>query len=132
MNFHFEDIPIRILRNGYCNIAAFASGETRSFVSVISCLAGIPLLALLLRSSPAVDALLLGNIRFAAEELRPLVRTRSDDATRAFFPNMKVGDDADDAEKPELGGLLEVVMSQDEKGEKGKSNRANGDEGAAK
>ena len=57
--------------------------------------AGCSLLALLLHSSTdseaaaaAVDDLLLEDIRFA-EELRPLIRTRNDDAVRAFFPNMR-------------------------------------------
>ena len=47
-------------------------------------LAGCPLLALLLQSSSdstSVDKLLLEDIRFA-EELRPLIRTRSIEAVR--------------------------------------------------
>ena len=108
--------------------------------------AGCSLLALLLHSSTdseaaaaAVDDLLLEDIRFA-EELRPLIRTRNDDAVRAFFPNMraKVTEAEAEAEareeeeeegaggRQELGGLLEVVMTQDEKD---RSKKSNGEEG---
>ena len=100
---------------------------------------GCPLLALLLQSSPdstaaaSVDQLLLEDIRFAAEELRPLIRTRSGDAVRAFFPNRRAAaiDEESEAavaqgeggeERQELGGLLEVVMTQDEKDRGKKSN----------
>ena len=98
--------------------------------------AGCPLLALLLQSSPtdsaaaSVDELLLEDIRFA-EELRPLIRTRSDEAVRAFFPNMRVTVDESESAgeeeeggggRQELGGLLEVVMTQDEKDRSKKSN----------
>ena len=154
-------------------------------------LAGCPLLALLLQSSSdstSVDKLLLEDIRFA-EELRPLIRTRSIEAVRdnphmtsalggvegypnsrctctvvrevswilhqksavaecgqgweggtkfqnfvdvicgwslrAFFPNMRAKmDDEVEAEegRQELGGLLEVVMTQDETDRSKKSN----------
>ena len=105
-------------------------------------LAGCPLLALLLQSSSdstSVDKLLLEDIRFAAEELRPLIRTRSGDAVRAFFPNMRATvDEAESAGeeegeeggggRQELGGLLEVVMTQDERDRSKKSN-GGGDKG---
>ena len=111
--------------------------------------AGCSLLALLLHSSTdseaaaaAVDDLLLEDIRFA-EELRPLIRTRNDDAVRAFFPNMRAkvieaeaeaeaGEEEEEEEegggggRQELGGLLEVVMTQDEKD---RSKKSNGEEG---
>ena len=108
--------------------------------------AGCSLLALLLQSSQSdstaaaaasVDELLLEDIRFAAEELRPLIRTRSGDAVRAFFPNMRATvDEAESAGegeeggggRQELGGLLEVVMTQDEKDRSKKSN-GGGDKG---
>ena len=123
--------------HGYCPII-LAFGETRAFMSG-SFSSGCPLLALLLQSSPdstaaaSVDQLLLEDIRFAAEELRPLIRTRSGDAVRAFFPNRRaaaIDEEAEAAvaqgeggeERQELGGLLEVVMTQDEKDRGKRSN----------
>ena len=108
--------------------------------------AGCPLLALLLQSASAADELLLEDVRFASGELRPLIRTRSDAAARAFFPNMRAraeeitdeegtaaattgggeeeGRGGGGGERQELGGLLEVVMTQDEKD---RNKKANGD-----
>ena len=110
--------------------------------------AGCPLLALLLQSASAADELLLEDVRFASGDLRPLIRTRSDAAARAFFPNMRaraeITDEAGTAaattgdgeeeegrgggggERQELGGLLEVVMTQDEK-DRGKKPNADGE-----
>ena len=106
--------------------------------------AGCPLLALLLQSASAADELLLEDVRFASGELRPLIRTRSEAAARAFFPNMRARAEITDeegaaaatteegeeeegrggggGERQELGGLLEVVMTQDEKDRGKKSN----------
>ena len=104
--------------------------------------AGCPLLALLLQSASAADELLLEDVRFASGELRPLIRTRSEAAARAFFPNMRAAEITDEegaaaatteegegeeesregGERQELGGLLEVVMTQDEKDRGKKSN----------
>ena len=160
MNFPSEAIPNRIHihitphAHGYCPIiitfaSCTAASETRAFMSG-SFFAGCSLLALLLQSSQSdstaaaaaaaasVDELLLEDIRFAAEELRPLIRTRSGDAVRAFFPNMRATvDEAESAEsageeggggRQELGGLLEVVMTQDERDRSKKSN-GGGDKG---
>ena len=110
--------------------------------------AGCPLLALLLQSASAADELLLEDVRFASGELRPLIRTRSDAAARAFFPNMRARAEITDeegaaaastgegeeeegrggggGERQELGGLLEVVMTQDEK-DRGKKPNADGE-----
>ena len=110
----------------------------------LSSSAGCPLLALLLQSASSTDELLLEDVRFASGELRPLIRTRSEAAARAFFPNMRARSEITDeegtaaatagdgeeegrgggGERQELGGLLEVVMTQDEK-DRGK--KANGD-----
>ena len=113
--------------------------------------AGCPLLALLLQSASAADELLLEDVRFASGDLRPLIRTRSEAAARAFFPNMRAraeitdeegtaaataGDGEEEeegrgggsggGERQELGGLLEVVMTQDEK-DRGKKPNADGE-----
>ena len=130
--------------HAYCPII-FASCvcETRAFMrGSFSSSAGCPLLALLLQSASAADELLLEDVRFASGDLRPLIRTRSDAAARAFFPNMRAAEITDEegtaatagegeeegrgagGERQELGGLLEVVMTQDEK-DRGK--KANGE-----
>ena len=108
--------------------------------------AGCPLLALLLQSASAADELLLEDVRFASGDLRPLIRTRSEAAARAFFPNMRAAEITDEegaaaatmgdgeeeegrgggGERQELGGLLEVVMTQDEK-DRGKKPNADGE-----
>ena len=133
-----QKVSISSRAHGYCPII-LAFGETRAFMSG-SFSSGCPLLALLLQSSPdstaaaSVDQLLLEDIRFAAEELRPLIRTRSGDAVRAFFPNRRAAAAIDEEsetaaaegeggeERQELGGLLEVVMTQDEKDRGKRSN----------
>ena len=131
--------------HAYCPII-FASCvcETRAFMrGSFSSSAGCPLLALLLQSASAADELLLEDVRFASGDLRPLIRTRSDAAARAFFPNMRAemsdgeetaaaiaaGEEEEEGrgggERQELGGLLEVVMTQDEK-DKGKKSNGDG------